>query len=268
VTTTAPDPRDNRLLAALWDEGRPAWLRKLEPVDMPLGQVLYEAGATVHHVYFPTTSIVSLMYVLESGATAETAVVGFEGLVGVSLFMGGESSPCGATVRSAGHGYRLKARILMDEFNSCGRVQHQMLRFAQAMITQMSQTVVCNRHHDVDQQLCRWLLLSLDRLRSNEVVMTQEQIASILGVRREGVTVAAGDLQDADLIAYRRGRIQVLDREGLEQRSCECYAVVKAEYDQLLQNDADAAVATRAPAAVADACAMEAADGQNGAVMA
>jgi CRP-like cAMP-binding protein len=250
---TATDPRDNLLLAALWDEGRPAWLQKLEPLDMPVGLVLYEAGATVQHVYFPTTAIVSLMYVLESGATAETAVVGFEGMVGVSLFMGAESSPCGAVVRSAGQGYRLKAGTLMDEFNHCGRVQQQMLRFAQAMITQMSQNAVCNRHHSVDQQLCRWLLLSLDRLHGNEVLMTQEQIATILGVRREGVTEAAIDLQKADLIAYRRGRIQVLDRAGLEQRSCECYAAVKSEYDQLLQG-ADPAATSNARAPEPESC--------------
>lgn len=255
---TATDPCDNLLLAALWDEGRPAWLSQLEPVDMTVGLVLYEAGATVQHVYFPTTAIVSLMYVLESGATAETAVIGFEGMVGVSLFMGGESSPCGAEVRSAGSGYRLKAATLMEEFNHCGRVQHQMLRFGQAMITQMSQAAVCNRHHSVDQQLCRWLLQSLDRLKSDEVVMTQEQIATILGVRREGVTVAALDLQKSNLIAYRRGRIQVLDRAGLEQRSCECYAVVKAEYDQLLVDSEQSVSPSRAAAAEAtDSCSIE-----------
>ncbi len=257
MSKLAPNPRDNLLLESLWDDGRPAWLAKLEPVDMPVGMVLYEAGATVQHVYFPTDAIVSLMYVLESGATAETAVVGFEGVVGVSLFMGGESSPCDAEVRSAGRGYRLKASVLMDEFNHCGRVQHQMLRYAQAMITQMSQTAVCNRHHTVDQQLCRWLLLSLDRLRCDEVVMTQEQIASILGVRREGVTVAALDLQKADLIAYRRGRIQVLDREGLEKRSCECYAVVKNEYDQLWQDGVDTAEAASKQAPGSDSCSID-----------
>jgi len=268
VSTIASDPRKNLLLAALWDEGRPAWLQKLEPIDMPLGLELYEAGATVRHVYFPTTAIVSLMYVLENGATAETAVVGFEGVVGVSLFMGGESSPCGAVVRSAGRGYRLKAGTLMDEFNSCGRVQHLMLRFAQAMITHMSQTVVCNRHHSVDQQLCRWLLVSLDRLRSSEVVMTQEQISNILGVRREGVTTAALDLQKAGLIVYRRGRIQVLDREGLEQRSCECYAAVKSEYDQLLQDDVDPAPVTGGQEPVADTCSTAGTEGQGKAMQA
>ena len=231
------DPRKNRLLAALWDIPSRDWLAQLEPADMPVGMVLYEPGGEVTHVYFPTTSIVSLMYVLENGATAETAVVGFEGVVGVSLFMGGDSSPCGATVRSAGRGFRLKAATLMTEFHHCGPLQHLMLRYAQAMITQMSQTAVCNRHHGVDQQLCRWLLLSLDRLPGNEVVMTQEQIANILGVRREGVTAAALNLQKAQLIEYTRGRITVLDRPGLEARTCECYAVVKAEYDQLLPDE-------------------------------
>ena len=229
------DPRQkNRLIASLWDCSAQEWLKHLEPMDMPVGTVLYEPGAVVTHVYFPTTAIVSLMYVLENGATAETAVVGFEGVVGVSLFMGGDSSPCGATVRSAGRGFRLKAQILMTEFHHCGPMQHLLLRYAQAMITQMSQTAVCNRHHGVDQQLCRWLLLSLDRLPNNQVVMTQEQIANILGVRREGITAAALALQKAGLIEYTRGRIAVLDRAALEARTCECFAVVKAEYDQLL----------------------------------
>ncbi len=260
--TIATDPCRNLLLAALWDEGKPAWLSQLEPIEMPVDMVLYKAGATVQHVYFPTTSIVSLMYVLENGATAETAVVGFEGVVGVSLFMGSESSPCGAQVRSGGRGYRLKASVLMEEFNSCGRVQHQLLRFAQAMIAQMSQTLVCNRHHSVDQQLCRWLLLSLDRLHGDEVLTTQERIASILGVRREGVTVAALELQKANLIAYRRGRIQVLDREGLEERSCECYEVVKTEYDLLWQDGVDSALAASTNAKSADACSTEPGSGQ------
>ena len=231
------DARQNHLLDALWDDGKPAWLQLLEPVDMPLGKTLYEAGAEVKHVYFPTTSIVSLMYALENGATAETAVVGFEGIVGVSLFMGGESSPCAAVVRSAGRGFRLSAETMMQEFHHCGRVQRIVLRYAQAMITQMSQTAVCNRHHSVDQQLCRWLLLSLDRLRSLDVVMTQEQIATILGVRREGITAAAVALQKDGLIHYARGRIVVVDRAGLEKRSCECYSVVKAEYDHLLPDE-------------------------------
>jgi CRP-like cAMP-binding protein len=230
----SPGLRQNHLLDSLRDDGRAAWLQHLEAVDMPLGKVLCEAGTEVRHVYFPTTSIVSLMYALENGATAETAVVGFEGVVGVSLFMGGESSPSSAVVRSAGQGYRLSAEVLLQEFHRGGRVQRALLRFAQAMITQMSQTLVCNRHHSVDQQLCRWLLLSLDRLRSDEVVMTQEQIATILGVRREGITAAATSLQKDGLIHYARGHISVLDRAGLEKRSCECYSVVKAEYDQLL----------------------------------
>lgn len=268
VSTTAPDPRNNLLLKALWDDGKPAWLAQLELIDMPVGMVIYEAGATVQHVYFPTTAIVSLMYVLESGATAETAVVGFEGVVGVSLFMGGESSPCGAEVRSAGRGYRLKASVLMDEFNHCGRVQHLMLRFAQAMITQTSQTAVCNRHHSVDQQLCRWLLLSLDRLHCDEVVMTQEQIATILGVRREGVTVAALELQKAELITYRRGRIQVLDRKRLEKRSCECYAVVKTEYDQLWQDGVESAEVASKQAPGADSCSIGVTETQSSAMQA
>jgi len=237
LNTPTSDPRQNQLLDALWDDGKPGWLQHLEPVAMPLGKVLCDAGAEVRHVYFPTTAIVSLMYVLENGATAETAVVGFEGIVGVSLFMGGESSPCAAVVRSAGRGYRLPAATMMEEFHQCGRVQRIALRFAQAMITQMSQTAVCNRHHSVDQQLCRWLLLSLDRLRSDEVVMTQEQIAAILGVRREGITAAALSLQKEGVINYARGRIIVINRPALEKRSCECYSVVKAEYDELLPDE-------------------------------
>jgi CRP-like cAMP-binding protein len=185
-------------------------------------------------VYFPTTSIVSLLYVLEDGASAEIAVVGNEGIVGVSLFMGGESTTSRAVVQSAGNGYRLKASLMMQEFDRGGPVLHLLLRYTQALITQMAQTAVCNRHHSLDQQLCRWLLLSLDRVRTNEIVMTQELIANMLGVRREGVTEAAGSLQEAGLIRYRRGHITVLDRAGLEQRTCECYAVVKHEYDRLL----------------------------------
>lgn len=201
---------------------------------MPLGSVIYESGATVNHVYFPTTAIVSLLYVMENGASAEIAVVGSEGIVGISLFMGGASTPSRAVVQSAGKGLRLKAVLLMEEFNRGGPVLHLLLRYTQAMITQMCQTAVCNRHHTVDQQLCRWLLLSLDRLQSNELVMTQELIANMLGVRREGVTEAAGHLDEAGLIRYHRGRITVLDRGQLERRSCECYAVVKREYDRLL----------------------------------
>jgi CRP-like cAMP-binding protein len=228
------EARKNFLLAALPDPEWRRWQPLLEQVEMPLGQVLYESGATLTHVYFPTTSIVSLLYVMENGASAEIAVVGNEGLVGVSLFMGGESTPSRAVVQSAGQGYRLKAQLMKDEFNRAGPVLHLLLRYTQALITQMSQTAVCNRHHSLDQQLCRWMLLSLDRLRANELVMTQELIANMLGVRREGVTEAALNLQQAGLISYARGHISVLDRPGLEKRTCECYAVVKHEYDRLL----------------------------------
>jgi CRP-like cAMP-binding protein len=195
---------------------------------------MYEPGTTLSHVYFPTTAIISLLYVMQNGAPAEIAVVGKEGIVGVSIFMGGESTPSRAVVQSAGQGYRLKSASLKEEFASCVPVLHILLRYTQALITQMAQTAVCNRHHSLDQQLCRWLLLSLDRLPGNELVMTQELIANMLGVRREGVTEAATKLQDAGLIRYSRGRITVLDRAGLELRSCECYAVVKREYDRLL----------------------------------
>ena len=229
-----PDPRKNHLLAALplaeWHRCQPL----LEPVELPLGQVLYEPGRTLSHVYFPTTAIVSLLYVMEDGASAEIAVVGFEGIVGISLFMGGGSTPSRAVVQSAGLGYRLAADVMKQEFNRAGPVLHLLLRYTQALITQMAQTAVCNRHHSLDQQLCRWLLLSLDRLHGNELSMTQELIANMLGVRREGVTEAALKLQKAGLIRYARGRITVLDRPGLEQRTCECYAVVKKEYDRLL----------------------------------
>jgi CRP-like cAMP-binding protein len=206
----------------------------LTPVDLPLGLVLYESGSQMQHVYFPTTSIVSLLYVLADGASAEIAVVGNEGLIGVSLFMGGETTPSRAVVQSAGHAYRLAGRVLKEEFTRGGAMQHLLLRYTQALITQMAQTAVCNRHHSLDQQLCRWMLLSLDRLSSNELVMTQELIANMLGVRREGVTEAAGNLQAAGLIRYSRGRITVLDRAALEARTCECYAVVKRECDRLL----------------------------------
>jgi len=201
---------------------------------MPLGQVLYEPGATLSHVYFPTDAIVSLLYVMENGASAEIAVVGNEGIVGISLFMGGESTPSRAVVQSAGNGFRLRAQMMKEEFNRAGPVLHLFLRYTQALITQMAQTAVCNRHHSLDQQLCRWLLLSLDRLQNNELVMTQELIANMLGVRREGVTEGALKLQEAGLIRYARGRITVLDRGGLEKRTCECYEVVKKEYDRLL----------------------------------
>jgi CRP-like cAMP-binding protein len=222
------------LLAALPDEEWRRWLPQLEEVVMPLGQVLYESGATLSHVYFPTTAIVSLLYVMENGASAEIAVVGNEGIVGISLFMGGESTSSRAVVQSAGNGLRLKAQMIKNEFNRAGPVLHLLLRYTQALITQMAQTAVCNRHHSLDQQLCRWLLLSLDRLQDNELVMTQELIANMLGVRREGVTEGALKLQQGGLIRYARGRISVLDRPGLEMRTCECYAVVKKEYDRLL----------------------------------
>ena len=231
---TTPDPKTNQLLAALPDVEWQRWQPYLEAVDMPLGGVLYESGGTLKHVYFPTTAIVSLLYVMENGASAEIAVVGNEGLVGISLFMGGGSTPSRAVVQSAGQGYRLKADAMKLEFDRGGPVLHLLLRYTQALITQMAQTAVCNRHHTLDQQLCRWLLLSLDRLPGNELVMTQELIANMLGVRREGVTEAALKLQEAGLIRYARGRISVLDRPELEKRSCECYIVVKQEYDRLL----------------------------------
>ncbi len=201
---------------------------------MPLGQVLYEPGVALSHVYFPTNAIVSQLYVMANGASAEIAVVGYEGIVGISLFMGGESTPSRAVVQSAGDGFRLRAQMMKDEFNRTGVVLHLLLRYTQALITQMAQTAVCNRHHSLDQQLCRWLLLSLDRLASNDLVMTQELIANMLGVRREGVTEAALKLQQDGLIRYARGHITVLDRASLEMRTCECYAVVKKEYDRLL----------------------------------
>lgn len=228
------DPRQNHLLTALpgtvWDR----WLPQLEFVGLDLGDVIYESGATLGHVYFPTTAIISLLYVMENGESAEIAVVGNEGILGVSLFMGGKSTPSRAVVRSAGQCFRLKAEILEEEFNQAGPVLHLLLRYTQALITQMAQTAVCNRHHALDQQLCRWLLLSLDRLQSNELVMTQDLIANMLGVRREGVNEGALRLQRAGLIRYARGHISVLNRAELERRTCECYAVVKREYDRLL----------------------------------
>ena len=227
------DPRINHLLAALPDAEWQRWKPQLELVDLPLGQVLYESGSTLKHVYFPITAIVSLLYVMENGASAEIAVVGNDGLVGIALFMGGESTPSRAVVQSAGQGYRLKAPAMKLEFERAP-VLHLLLRYTQALITQMAQTAVCNRHHSLDQQLCRWLLLSLDRLQGADLVMTQELIANMLGVRREGVTEAAHKLQVLGLIQYRRGHITVLNRQGLESRTCECYAVVKKEYDRLL----------------------------------
>lgn len=229
-----PDPTKNHLLAALPLGHLQSWLPQLEPVTMPLGHVLYESGRTLSHVYFPTTAIVSLLYVMENGASAEIAVVGHEGIVGISLFMGGESTTSRAVVQSAGQALRLKAHLIKKEFEQAGPAMHLLLRYTQALITQMAQTAVCNRHHSLDQQLCRWLLLSLDRLQGSELVMTQELIANMLGVRREGVTESALKLQKLGLIRYSRGHITVLDRPGLERRTCECYAVVKKEYDRLL----------------------------------
>ena len=234
LTTPVTDPRTNQLLAALPPAEWQRWQPQLEAVELPLGQVLYESGSTLGHVYFPTTAIVSLLYVMQNGASAEIAVVGREGIVGVALFMGGESTPSRAVVQSAGHGFRLQSKAVKLEFEASPAVMHLLLRYTQALITQMAQTAVCNRHHSLDEQLCRWLLLSLDRLSGSELHMTQELIANMLGVRREGVTEAALKLQKSGLIQYSRGRILVLDRAGLEQRSCECYAVVKKEYDRLL----------------------------------
>ena len=227
-------PLQNHLLAALPDEVQGRLFPHLELIPLPLGKVLYESGDTLKHVYFPTDSIVSMLYVMENGASGEISVVGNDGLVGISLFMGGESTPSRAIVQSAGSAYRLVARRLKEEFHRNGELLHLLLRYTQSLITQMSQTAVCNRHHTVDQQLCRWLLLSLDRLPDNRLAMTQELIANMLGVRREGVTDAAGKLQKLDVIEYHRGHITVLDRPKLEQLSCECYAVVKKETDRLL----------------------------------
>jgi CRP-like cAMP-binding protein len=235
--TAAParhTPLQNRLLGALPASDYERLAPHLELITLPLGEVLYESGVQLRYVYFPTTSIISLLYVMEDGASAEIAVVGNEGILGISLFMGGETTPSRAVVQSAGHAFRLEAALLKTEFGRFGATMHLLLRYTQALITQMAQTAVCNRHHSVDQQLCRWLLLSLDRLSSNELAMTQELIANMLGVRREGVTEAAGKLQDAGVIRYRRGRITVLDRAGLQARSCECYQVVKTELDRLL----------------------------------
>src|ERR1035437_2701703 len=227
-------PKQNHVIAALPEADYARLLPDLELIPMPLGWAVYEAGGRLSYLYFPTTSIVSLLYVMENGASAEIAITGNEGLVGISLFMGGESTPSRAVVQSAGNGYRLRASVLKREFATGGNLQHLALRYTQALITQMAQTAVCNRHHALDQQLCRWLLLTLDRLPGDELVMTQELIANMLGVRREGVTEAAGKLQEAGLIQYSRGHIKVLDRAKLEQRVCECYAVVRKEYDRLL----------------------------------
>jgi CRP-like cAMP-binding protein len=227
-------PHQNHLLDALPRSDYERLASHLELVPLKLGEVLYEPGVKLRYVYFPTTSIVSLLYVMADGASAEIAIVGNEGILGISLFMGGDTTPSRAVVQSAGQGFRLRAELLKNEFGRFGPTMHLLLRYTQALITQMAQTAVCNRHHSVDQQLCRWLLLSLDRLQTNELAMTQELIANMLGVRREGVTEAAGKLQDAGLIRYRRGRITVLDRPGVEARSCECYQVVKTEFDRLL----------------------------------
>ncbi|WP_447593899.1 Crp/Fnr family transcriptional regulator [Aquipseudomonas campi] len=228
------DPQQNHLLAALPVDVKQRLFPHLERVPLPLGDVLYESGDALHHVYFPIDAIISLLYVMESGASAEISVVGNEGLIGVAVFMGGESTPSRAVVQSAGHAYRLAGQRLKDEFNRHGELLQLMLRYTQALITQMAQTAVCNRHHSIDQQLCRWLLLALDRLPGNQLNMTQELIANMLGVRREGVTDAAGKLQRVGVIEYSRGHITVLDRPRLERLSCECYAVVKKETDRLL----------------------------------
>jgi CRP-like cAMP-binding protein len=234
--STTPAPQQNHLLAATPAEVQKRLLPDLELVPMPLGKVLYESGDVLRHVYFPTDSIVSLLYVMESGASAEISVVGNDGIVGVSLFMGGESTPSRAIVQSAGFAYRLPGQRLKDEFNRHSEMQLLMLRYTQALITQMAQTAACNRHHSIDQQLCRWLLLSLDRLVGDRLTMTQELIANMLGVRREGVTDAAGKLHRLGVIDYQRGEITVLNRAKLETLSCECYAVVKKETDRLLPN--------------------------------
>ena len=230
----ATTPRDNLLLAVLAQADYERIAPHLEFTPVALGQVLYESGGRMEHAYFPTNSIVSLLYVMADGASAEIAVVGNDGIVGISIFMGGESTPSRAVVQSGGEGYRINAKFLLEEFGRYGPTAHLLLRYTQALITQMAQTAVCNRHHTVDQQLCRWLLLSLDRLPSSELRMTQELMSNMLGVRREGVTEAAGKLQAAGLIHYSRGQIKVLDRRGLERRVCECYGVVRRETDRLL----------------------------------
>jgi CRP-like cAMP-binding protein len=232
--TTPHSPTQNRLLAALPEAEFVRIAPHLQLVPMLLGDSLYEPGGQLQHVFFPTTAIVSLLYVMESGASAEIAGVGNEGMLGIALFMGGDTTPSSAVVQTAGHGYRLPGRVLKEEFNRAGQMQQLLLRYTQALLTQMCQTAACNRHHSIAQQLCRWLLLTLDRLPSNELIMTQELVANALGVRREGVTEAAGHLQTAGCIRYRRGHIAVLDRSGLEARSCECYQVVKTEFDRLL----------------------------------
>jgi len=229
-------PSQNYLLAALPAAEFERLSPHLEPILLPLGEMLYEPGEQLQYVYFPTTAIVSLHYVMESGASAETAGVGNEGVVGIALFMGGDTTPSSAVVQTAGHGYRLAGNLLKQEFNRAGLMQRLLLRYTQALMTQMNQTAACNRHHTVEQQLCRWLLLTLDRVSSRELIMTQELVANMLGVRREGITEAAGKLQRAGFIRYRRGHIAVLDRSGLETRACECYAVVKNELNRLMSD--------------------------------
>ena len=236
VKAAGHTPKQNHLLAALPAEVFERLSPGLELISMPLGEVLYESGGQLQHVYFPTTAILSLHYVMENGATAEIAGVGNEGVLGISLFMGGNTTPSRATVQTGGHGYRLRGQLMMEEFNRAGPMMRLMLRYTQALMTQMSQTAVCNRHHSVEQQLCRWLLLTLDRLPSSELTMTQELIAGMLGVRREGITETAGNLQREGLISYRRGHITVLDRSGLESHTCECYGVVKKEFHRLLSD--------------------------------
>jgi len=236
MTTSLHSPNQNHLLAALPTAEFEPLLPHLELVPLLLGQMLYEPDMQLQHAYFPTTSIVSLHYVMESGASAETAGVGNEGMVGISLFMGGDTTPSSAVVQTAGHAYRLERRRLKQAFDDAGLFQKVLLRYTQALMTQMAQTAVCNRHHSLEQQLCRWLLLTVDRLSGDELIMTQELVASMLGVRREGITEAAGNLQRAGLISYRRGHIAVLNRQGLEKQSCECYAVVKKEIDRLLSD--------------------------------
>ena len=227
-------PRQNRLLSALPAEVYERVAPRLEPVAMPAGEVIYESGGRLSHAWFPATAIVSLHYVMENGASSEIAGVGNEGMIGISLFMGGNTTPSRATVCTGGHGYRLKAQWLAEEFNRAGPMMHLLLRYTQALLTQVSQTAVCNRHHSMEQQMCRWLLLTLDRLPSRELVITQESIAGMLGVRREGITETAGNLQRAGLISYHRGHITVLDRAGLEAHACECYQVVRREFGRLL----------------------------------
>ena len=236
MTTDSHNPNQNHLLAALPADALARLSEHLELVPMRLGDMLYDPGVQLQHAYFPTTCIVSLHYVMESGASAEAAGVGNEGMLGISLFMGGNTTTSSAVVQTAGHAYRIKRQVLKQEFDQAGLLQRLLLRYTQALMTQMSQTAVCNRHHSIEQQLCRWLLLTLDRSPGNELIMTQELVASILGVRREGITEAAGKLQHAGLISYRRGHISVLNRAGLEHNTCECYAVVKTEFARLLSD--------------------------------